>query len=219
MARPGDEIAAAAAGRLRASHADRDRVIDVLKAAFTHGMLDKDEFDLRVAQTLTSRTYADLAALTADIPATLAAAQPPPEPARQSQERKFVKTLACALVAVPSTMVGIALVAGNHLTPAAVILHVVLFACTVAVPATLLVMVHSWLDSRGRRPTSQGSPPSTPGSPSWRLTPAHPEGQPPQISHDPPGTAQAARRRPRPPLPSSRPPHPRSHLGRRYAIG
>jgi len=198
-------MAAGAAGRLRASHADRDRVIDVLKVAFTLGMLDKGEFDLRVAQALASRTCADLAALTADIPA-MPAAQSPPEPSRQSPERKFVTTLACALVAVPSTMVGIALIAGHHLTPAAIILRVLLFACTVAVPATLLVMVHSWLDSQERRPTSQGLPPSTPGMPSWRLAPAHPEGQPTQISHDPPGTTQAARRRPR-------------HRGRPCAIG
>ena len=218
MAGPGDEIAPGAARRLRTSHADRDRVIDVLKAAFIQGMLDKDEFDLRVAHTLTSRTYADLAALTAGIPATVAAAQPPRRPVRQSQERKFVKGLACALVVVPSTMVGSVLIAGHHLTPAAVILNVVLFACMVAVPATLLVMVHSWLD-RASSPTSSGSPPNIPSRPSWRLAAAHPEGQSAQISHDPPGTTQAARRRPRPLLSNSRRPHRRSPPGHRYAIG
>jgi len=206
MAEPGDEIAGYEAGRLRASHADRNRVIDVLKAAFTQGMLDKDEFDLRVGQVLTSRTYADLAALTADIPATLVAPQPPPVPASRSRERRFVKALACALVVVPTTMVGLVLIAGRHLAPAAIILNIALFACMVAVPATLLVMVHSWLDNRESRSTSQGSPPNTPGAASWRLAPAHPEGQPAQISHDPPGTT----------LSSSRPPH---RLGHRYATG
>jgi hypothetical protein len=218
MAGPGDEIAAGAGGRLRASHADRDRVIDVIKAAFTRGMLDKDEFDLRVGQVLTSRTYADLAALTADLPATLAAAQPLTVPAPQSQERRFVKALACGLVVVPSAMVGLALIAGHQLTPAGVILHVLLFACTVAVPATLLVMVHSWLDSASS-PASPGPPPGTPGTASRRLAPAHPEGQPAQLSTDPPGSARAAGRRPRPPLSSSPPPHRRDHLGHRYAIG
>ena len=83
MAGPGDEMAAGAGGRdhLRASHADREQVIGTLQAAFVQGMLAKDEFDLRVGQTLTSRTYAELAARTADLPAGLAAAQPP-QPAR-----------------------------------------------------------------------------------------------------------------------------------------
>jgi Domain of unknown function (DUF1707) len=68
-------------GHLRASHADREQVIGTLKAAFVAGMLAKDEFDLRAGQALASRTCAELAALTADLPAGLAAA-PPPKPAR-----------------------------------------------------------------------------------------------------------------------------------------
>jgi hypothetical protein len=56
-------------GRLRAAHADRDRVVSALKAAFVQGRLDKDELDVRVGQALASRTYAELAALTADLPA------------------------------------------------------------------------------------------------------------------------------------------------------
>jgi hypothetical protein len=64
-------------GRLRAAHADRDRAIGVLTTAFARGMLDKDEFDVRVSQTFASRTYAELAAVTADLPADLPAAAPP----------------------------------------------------------------------------------------------------------------------------------------------
>ena len=76
----------AAAGRdqLRASHADREQVIDTLKNAFVHGRLTKDELDARAGQALAARTCADLAALTADIPADPAAAGParrPPRPA------------------------------------------------------------------------------------------------------------------------------------------
>jgi hypothetical protein len=37
----------AARGRLRASDADREQVIDVLKVAFTQGRLTKDDLDLR----------------------------------------------------------------------------------------------------------------------------------------------------------------------------
>jgi hypothetical protein len=78
---------------LRASHADREQVIDTLKAAFVQGRLAKDEFDTRIGATFASRTYAELAAITADIPAGLAAipadipaglvaVQPPREPVR-----------------------------------------------------------------------------------------------------------------------------------------
>ena len=76
---PGDELAASAAGRghLRVSHAEREQVIGTLKAAFVRGMLAKDEFDLRVGQAFASRTYAELAAVTAALPAEPAAAQPP----------------------------------------------------------------------------------------------------------------------------------------------
>jgi len=85
MAGPGDEKAAAAAGRghLRASQADREQVIDALKAAFVQGRLTKDEFDARIGQTFASRTYAELATVTADIPAGLAGAQPPRKPPRR----------------------------------------------------------------------------------------------------------------------------------------
>ena len=85
MVGPGDE----GAGRyssLRASHADRERVIGVLKTAFVQGRLAKDEFDLRVSRVLASRTYAELNALTADMPPGLVSAQPP-EPARKSERR------------------------------------------------------------------------------------------------------------------------------------
>ena len=62
---------------MRTSHADREQVIDVLKAAFVQGRLTKDEFDARVGQALASRTHGDLAAVTADIPAGVAGGQPP----------------------------------------------------------------------------------------------------------------------------------------------
>jgi Domain of unknown function (DUF1707) len=83
-AEPEDQMAVAAAGRsrLRASHADREHVIDTLKAAFVQGRVTKDEFDARVGQAFASRTYAELAAVTADIPAGQIAGQPPSNPAR-----------------------------------------------------------------------------------------------------------------------------------------
>ena len=91
MAGPGEDAASAGGhGRLRASHADREQVIGVLKAAFVRGMLDKDEFDARVGQVLAPRTYAELAAVTADLPAGLTAAKPP-GPARARGEARGLR--------------------------------------------------------------------------------------------------------------------------------
>ena len=55
------------AGMLAAA-ADRERTMDVLKAAFMEGRLTKGEFDERTARVLAARTYADLHALVADLP-------------------------------------------------------------------------------------------------------------------------------------------------------
>jgi hypothetical protein len=85
---PGDEAAGRPGGRghLRASHADRDQVIGTLKAGFVAGMLSKDEFDRRVDQALASRTNAELAELTADLPARPASVRPAgPVEARSGQ--------------------------------------------------------------------------------------------------------------------------------------
>jgi hypothetical protein len=101
-------------GRLRASHADREHVLDVLKAAFVQGLLIKDEFDMRVGQTFASRTYAELAALTADIPAGLIGAQPLRKPARAQAshpQNKVVNSCACAALAIIA--LAAALVTGN----------------------------------------------------------------------------------------------------------
>ncbi|WP_405864623.1 MULTISPECIES: DUF1707 domain-containing protein [unclassified Streptomyces] len=53
---------------LRASHADRDRVVDVLRVAAGDGLLTADELDERLEAALSARTVSELAALTADLP-------------------------------------------------------------------------------------------------------------------------------------------------------
>jgi len=108
MAGPGDEmtVGTRGRGRLRASHADRDQVIDALKAAFVQGRLSKAEFDVRVGQALASRTYADLADLTADIPAGVVAVQPqrPATPAQETwsawcyRHRRALGLVACGVI-------------------------------------------------------------------------------------------------------------------------
>lgn len=52
-----------------AANADRERAVDVLRAAFTEGRLTQEEFDERVGQVYASRTYGELGALVADLPA------------------------------------------------------------------------------------------------------------------------------------------------------
>ena len=52
-----------------AGNADRERAVGVLRAAFTEGRLTQDELDDRVARAYAARTYGDLWALIADLPA------------------------------------------------------------------------------------------------------------------------------------------------------
>jgi hypothetical protein len=88
MTGPGDETAAAVAGgrgRLRSSHADREQVIGTLKTAFVQGRLTQDEFGARVGQVYASRTYAELAEVTTDLPAGPAGTKPPRDPWRATK--------------------------------------------------------------------------------------------------------------------------------------
>lgn len=62
---------------LRASHADRDRAVEVLRVAAGDGRLTSDELDQRLEAALTARTYRELAALTADLPPSLPAVTAP----------------------------------------------------------------------------------------------------------------------------------------------
>jgi hypothetical protein len=54
---------------MRAAAADRDRTIDVLKAAYGEGRLSRDEFDTRTARTMQAKYYGELAAIVGDLPA------------------------------------------------------------------------------------------------------------------------------------------------------
>jgi hypothetical protein len=58
---------------LRASHQDRDQIVEQLRVAGGDGRLDAEELDQRVEAALTARTYGELAALVADLPAGLPA--------------------------------------------------------------------------------------------------------------------------------------------------
>jgi putative transcriptional regulator len=98
-------------GGLRASDADREQAIDVLKAAFVRDRLARAEFEARVGQALASRTYAELAAATGGIPGRLTADQPPGMPARlrklRAQRQMSQGDLAQALGVSRQTIISI----------------------------------------------------------------------------------------------------------------
>jgi putative transcriptional regulator len=98
-------------GHLRASHADREQAIEMLKAAFAQDRLAKDEFEARVGQAFAARTYAELAAVTGDILASVIPGQPPNTSTRvreQRTRRKISQTeLAQALGVSRQTVISI----------------------------------------------------------------------------------------------------------------
>ena len=206
MAGPGDEIAAGEAGRghLRASHADRENVIGTLQAAFVQGMLTKDELDLRVGQTLAARTYAELAALTADIPAGLTGS-PPPQRARRPANKKAAAAVCLAPTVAAIGMWPVILKTGDG-SPFAIPVALIALVLYVTVPAGWLVLFAMWVNSRADRKSAHGLPPGGGGTASRRRARACPDRQTPPARDRPRHTAEAAPiRRPRPLLSGWRP--------------
>ena len=59
-------------GQMRTSDVDRDRVAERLSVAFSEGRLSKDEYDGRLENAFSARTYADLDQIVTDLPAARA---------------------------------------------------------------------------------------------------------------------------------------------------
>ena len=76
---PGGEVARS---ELRASHDDRDRVVELLRVSAGDGRLTAEELDERLEQAMTARTYGELARLVADLPAQGAVVAAPAAAAR-----------------------------------------------------------------------------------------------------------------------------------------
>lgn len=53
---------------MRASHADRERTVDVLKSAFAEGRLGSEEYNERIDQVYRAQTYGELAGIVHDLP-------------------------------------------------------------------------------------------------------------------------------------------------------
>ena len=109
-----DEGGLAGRGHLRAAQADREQAITVLKTAYAQGRLTKDELEARAGQAFASRTYAELAALTADLPAAspAAAGSDAPWPRPSTPARTMAKAARRSGVCL---LAAIALVEGAYL--------------------------------------------------------------------------------------------------------
>jgi len=172
-------------GQLRAAHADRDQAIDVLKAAFIQGRLTKDEFDLRVGQVFASRTYADLDALTADIPDWVTSDQPSVVPAPGPGKVLSFKTAARvgAVGASPSmASAAVVLTQSSGVPAAAGVLLVGLTGVLVAGLLAALLIFLSWVVRRSQRGSAQEPPSGPAGLASKRQAPTR---QLPLARHDP----------------------------------
>ena len=195
MSGPGDEPAAGEdRSRLRASHADREHVIDVLKAGFVQGRLTKDELDARVARTLTSRTCAELAEVTADIPAGLAGAQPPRKPARaRARPPAHILVINATTTVLTAGLWAAAVVTHADGGPIFMLVFISAFAWIGFLIMSGLLMLESRNENRSRGPRP-GPPESSAGGKGCQRTASDAQAeQLPQSSHAPRHTAEAAR--------------------------
>jgi hypothetical protein len=65
---------------MRAGDQDRDSTISVLREAFAEGRLSNDEFQQRLGQAQSARTFGELAVITKDLPTLPVTATPAPAP-------------------------------------------------------------------------------------------------------------------------------------------
>ena len=100
---------------MRAATADRERAVDVLKAGFAEGRLTQEEYNDRMGRAYAARTYGELAALTADLPAGPlpvwpVAAYPPPTGTNSMAVASMVLGVAefftMGLTAIPAVICG-----------------------------------------------------------------------------------------------------------------
>jgi hypothetical protein len=142
--------------RLRTSRADREQVIDALKAAFVHGRLTKDELEARVARALVPQTYAELGTLTDDLPAGTAPVAPP---------RPGALARAGAYVAIVAGLCLVAAISNGNGNPLTVLGGVLFFSPVWLLALAGLLALHARLDRRAARrlppspgPGEQGPP-------------------------------------------------------------
>ncbi len=129
---------------------EREQVTCTLKAALAQGRLTEDELDTRAAQVSAARSRAELAALTADLPADLAARRP---------TARYAWTGVCVSIAAVSVVVAILLWQPDNFAAFALGLAA---AATVilAPPVTVGLMVDARYQKRTGRQLRLGPAPS-----------------------------------------------------------
>lgn len=179
---PGDQ-------RSPATGSGREQVIAALEAAFVEGRLTKTEFDMRVGQALA--IYAELDALTADIPAPAQpAVKPQPAPAREATDKKLIQRGTALGAGLTFILEALVVIPKN---PALGVVAGVLLSAFVAVLLAGFLTLLSW--AFDRRPGGQSAQGPAHRSPQPR---ADQRDWPPESGQDPPHAAQAARRRANP---------------------
>ena len=158
-----DEGGLAGRGHLRAAQADREQAITVLKTAYAQGRLTKDELEARAGQAFASRTYAELAALTADLPAASPAATgsdvpwPRPSTPARTMAKAARRSGVCLLVAV-------ALVEGAYLADNFLLIVAAFFALIAASGFFGYGILDAWEERRSHAQTPPGPGRRHPGS-------------------------------------------------------
>jgi len=144
-------------GRLRASYADREYVIDTVKTAFVQGRLTRDELDVRVGQVLAARTYADLAALTADLPGGLTGAELSGETVPAQAQPVANRALLWSSWAVLLLIIGF--LGGAFPTVYLGMLAVGALPLLIVAPLAVAVTLDSWRQKRSRELSALGQKP------------------------------------------------------------
>ena len=81
-------------GGIRASDADREHVVEILREAYSAGRLTLEEFDERTSTAFAAKTWGGLRALTRDLPQQARLEVPRPEPEIKPAQDKLLPVAA-----------------------------------------------------------------------------------------------------------------------------
>jgi hypothetical protein len=97
LIRDDDAPLSAERGNMRASDSDRDHVVELLNVAYSEGRLSKEEYDGRLENAFSARTYADLDQIVADLPVARPTVVTPAVLPVARTNGLAIASLACAL--------------------------------------------------------------------------------------------------------------------------